>query len=198
MPHSLSPRSKFRSQSRSKFRVLACLAFFSLAATAASAQAVHAGVQQADLLAGVEYSNFTPNYGPDRMSGIGTFVDADWRRGFGAEAEIRFLEFGGYGGQSQKTYLIGPRAFFLPNSRWRPFGKFLFGGGWVTYPSPIGHGSYFAMAPGGGLDYILSRRWRLRAEYEYQIWPSAPHVVGGPGPSLKPNGASAGIIFRIR
>ncbi len=182
-----------------KSRILPLLLFLSLAASAARAQAVHAGVQQADLLAGVEASNFSTDYGPNRMTGVGAYVDADWRRGFGAEAELRFLEWGGYLGETQQTYLIGPRAFFLPNSRWRPFGKFLFGGGWMSFPSTIGHASYFAMAPGGGVDYILSRRWRARAEYEYQIWPSAPHVVGQPGtPSLKPNGVSVGLTFRIK
>jgi opacity protein-like surface antigen len=161
------------------------------------AQAVHAGVQQATLIAGVEGSNFTPDFGPNRMSGVGTYVDIDWRGGIGAEGEMRFLPWGSYNGEMQSTYLGGPRGFFFPNSRWRPYGKFLMGGGKMTYPFSIGESSYFVMAPGGGLDYILTRRWRVRADYEYQIWPSAPHVFFQPG-SMRPNGFSLGIAYRIR
>lgn len=178
-----------------KFTLL--IAFLSLTACSLAAQAVHAGVQQLDLLAGVEGSYYTPNFGPNNMYGAGAYVNIDWRRGLGAEGEIRFLEWPSYYGESQSTYLGGPRYFFLPNSRWRPYGKFLVGGGKMDYPFNIGQSSYFVMAPGGGLDYILSHRWRVRADYEYQIWPSAPHIFFQQG-SMKPNGVSIGIAYRIR
>jgi hypothetical protein len=78
-------------------------------------------------------------------------------------------------------------------------GKLLFGAGRMTFPFSIGQGSYFVQEPGGGVDYILSHHWRVRADYEYQIWPSAPHVIGEPNPSpLHPNGVSLGIAYRIR
>jgi hypothetical protein len=135
----------------SKFRILSILAFLPMAVVGVHAQAVHAGVQQADLIAGVEGSNFTPDFAPNRMTGVGFHVDADWRGGVGAEAKMRFLEWGSFYGEKQSTYLIGPRGFFLPNSRWRPYGKFLFGAGRMTFPFSIGQGSYFVLAPGGGV-----------------------------------------------
>jgi opacity protein-like surface antigen len=178
-------------------RLALLIALLSFATTGLAAQAVHSGVQQLDLVAGVEASYYTPDFGPNNMTGVGTYVDIDWRGGIGAEGEMRFLQWGSYNGEVQSTYLGGPRAFLFPNSRWRPYGKFLLGGGKMTYPSPIGEASYFVMAPGGGLDYILSRHWRVRADYEFQIWPSAPHVFFQQG-SMKPNGVSIGIAYRIR
>jgi hypothetical protein len=178
-------------------RLALLIPILSLAASNLAAQAVHAGVQQLDLLAGVEGSYYSPDFGNGRMYGVGTYVNIDWRRGLGAEGEMRFLPWNGYYGQTQSTYLGGPRYFFLPNSRWRPYGKFLLGGGKMTYPFNIGESSYFVMAPGGGVEYILNHRWRVRADYEFQIWPSAPHVFFQPG-SMKPNGVSLGIAYRIR
>jgi hypothetical protein len=36
----------------------------------------------------------------------------------------------------------------------------------------------------------------LRAEYEYQLWPSAPGVGGEPSNGMKPNGFSVGFAYK--
>jgi len=53
------------------------------------------------------------------------------------------------------------------------------------------------MAPGGGLDYALNRRWKVRADYEFQIWPSAVGIPGIQTGSVHPNGVSVGISYRL-
>ena len=175
------------------------LALLTPASSSLLAQAVPTAIQQASLVAGIEGSNFTPDFAPNRMTGIGGYADIDWRKGLGVEAEARFLEWNSFYGETQRTYLIGPRAFLFPSSRWRPYGKLLVGGGKMTFPFSIGQGSYFVLAPGVGVDYLLSHHWRLRADYEFQVWPSAPGVKGEPNPSpLHPNGVSVGVAYRIR
>jgi opacity protein-like surface antigen len=82
------------------------------------------------------------------------------------------------------------------------YGKALFGVGYLNFPLNVAYGTYFDIALGGGLDYRLTRRIYLRAEYEYQIWPG---FVGLPNPqlspnhanSLTPNGFALGASYRI-
>jgi hypothetical protein len=50
------------------------------------------------------------------------------------------------------------------------------------------------------VEYRLARRWTVRADYEYQIWPSAPGAeITYPNPShgMTPNGFSGGIAYRL-
>ena len=69
--------------------------------------------------------------------------------------------------------------------------------GKIQYPFSIGSGTYLALAPGGGLNYRLSRRFSLRAEYEYQMWPGSPNFTNEPAHELTPNGFHAGIAYRL-
>jgi opacity protein-like surface antigen len=73
----------------------------------------------------------------------------------------------------------------------------LVGAGEVNFPYQLGHGGYFAIAPGGGADFALRPRWRVRADYEYQIWPNAPGIPGIQSSTLKPNGVSAGFSYQV-
>jgi hypothetical protein len=170
-----------------------------MAAACGHAQAIPTAIQQASLWGGVEASYSNPSFAPNKMMGIGGWVDADWRRGVGAEAEIRFLAFNGFYGEKESTYLFGPRAFLFPSTHWRPYGKLLVGDGRITYPFTIGSGGYFAIVAGGGLDYLPNRKWRFRVDYEYQRWLNSPGIKGEPDPdSIAPMGISLGIGYRIR
>ena len=151
------------------------------------------------LWAGVEYSNFTPDFGPpQRLTGIGGYVDLNWNSRYAIEGEARFLRFNGFNSEYEDNYLAGPRISVFRHGKFRPYAKVLFGVGKINFPYEIGNGSYFAIAPGGGLDYRVTRRLVLRAEYEYQIWPAAPGIAGEPSNGLKPNGFSAGFAYRFR
>ncbi len=147
-----------------------------------------------NLTAGGEFSLFQPDYAgrgiaetsPNRLYGIGAYVDADFNRWVKVEAEGRWLRFNQYLGISEDSYLIGPRLapkqFF---GKITPYGKVMVG---------LADGSFLtartlAVAYGGGADYRLSRRFTARADFEYQQW----HVT----PNLYPYGVSFGIGYKI-
>jgi hypothetical protein len=183
-----------------------CLAAFFLLASAlllcparASSQVAPSAYDSSrNIWAGAEYSNFLPDFGPpQRLSGIGVYVDLNVTSRLGVEGEARFQRFNGFYGESQDNYLIGPEVILLHRGKLRPYAKVLFGIGQNDFPLTIGTGKYFILAPGGGVDYRLSRRISLRAEYEYQFWPSAPGVAGEPSNGMKPNGFSAGFAYKL-
>jgi opacity protein-like surface antigen len=152
------------------------------------------------LWAGGEFSNFSPDFGPQRLNGAGFYVDLHRSPLIGVEAEGRFLRVNPYFGEHEDSYLIGPHVRFLRHGRIDPYAKILFGIGKITYPFGLGYGTYFAYAPGGGIDYHLSRKISARVEYEYQFWPTAPgaafsDISGNHG--FTPNGFSAGVAYRI-
>lgn len=154
------------------------------------------------LSAGAEYSNFRPDYGPNRLGGIGVFVDADrlFLRNLGVEGEARWLHFNQYLGETQAHYLLGPRYRLIRYHGLSAYGKLLLGGGFITYPNKIGSGSYFAYVPGGTVEYRLARHWIVRGDYEYQFWPSAPGIVftyPRPSNGLTPSGFSVGAAYKI-
>jgi len=163
-----------------------------------------------NLWAGVEYSNFRPDFGPNtnfptvssHLGGITIVGDLNnvVIKKLGLEGEARWLRFNEYQGEKESNYLAGPRYRLW---RWNGlsfYGKFLFGAGLITFPSQGGSGSYFAYAPGGTVEWRLSRRWLARGDYEYQFWPAAPGtVITFPDPShgMNPNGISVGVSYRI-
>jgi opacity protein-like surface antigen len=152
------------------------------------------------LSVGAEYSNFKPDFVPNRIGGITVFADLDrvFLRNLGFEGEARWLRFDEPLGEHEDHYLIGPRYRLLRYHGLSAYAKFLMGGGFITYPSDIGSGSYFAYAPGGTVEYRLTRRWSVRGDYEYQRWPSAPGpAFPYPSHGLAPNGFSIGASYRL-
>ena len=151
-----------------------------------------------NLWAGMEYSNFQPDYSPsDRLSGLGFYLDWSVNNHVAIEGEMRFLHFNGTAGETQDHYLIGPKLAWQHWDKLKPYAKILVGLGRNNFPYDIGYGKYFALAPGGGVDYELSRKWAVRADYEYQFWPAAPAVPGQNNNGMNPNGFSVGIAYRV-
>jgi opacity protein-like surface antigen len=155
-----------------------------------------------DLWVGAEFSNFQPDWGFNRMSGITVLgnVNGIFFHKLGAEGEARWLRFNQYQGETQDHYLIGPRYRFFRLHQASFYAKFLMGGGFITYPNKIGSGSYFAYVPGATVEYRLSHHWAVRGDYEYQFWPSAPGLAftfPNPSNGLNPNGFSVGASYRI-
>jgi hypothetical protein len=159
-----------------------------------AAPAVRGGIPP--LSVGAFYSNFRTDFTPNRLGGAGLFVDWDLLGKLGVEGEARWLRFNEQQGLYEDNFLVGPR-YSRRYGKFRPYAKFLMGGGEIVFPNKEGSGGYFAFVPGGGLDYRLSRHITIRAiDYEYQFWPSAP---GGPFVShgLTPSGFSFGAAYRI-
>ena len=153
------------------------------------------------LWVGGEYANLQAGF-PEgstlRLSGAGVFANYNWNHFLGMEVHARFLNFNSWNGETEQDYLAGPRYSFLNSRRWRPFASFPVGLAKIQYPFTLGSGSSFAMAPGGGLEYRLSRKWTVRAAYEYQFLTNSPNFTNEPKFGIKPNGGMAGISYRVR
>lgn len=182
----------------SAYALLLCACF--AAPLSAHAQVAPAATgRQLRLNAGAEFSNYQPDFtgaaavaqsSPQRLDGIGVYIDADFTRWVQIEAEGRWLHWNPYtqfGAITQNTYMIGPRVPIVEDLKgFTPYGKILIGWG----SGPFLTGRTTAWAYGGGTDFQLSRKISLRCiDFEYQDW-----VVQ---PTLHPWGLSAGLSYRI-
>ena len=138
-----------------------------------------------------------PGAGEQGIFGCGAFANVRLTYHFDVEGDVRWLAFGGYQGTTERSMLIGPRYIVRRFGRFEPYGKFLFGQGHIDYPYKVGPASYFALVPGGGVNYRFSRRLTLRAEYEYQFWRNSPGLGIQPQHPLHPNGINVGIAYRL-
>jgi hypothetical protein len=144
------------------------------------------------LTAGGMVSAFQPDYIPNKLAGVGAYVDLNLFHGIGLEAEGRWQHIHETYGISQDNYLIGPRVKVLHLWRAQPYVKALAGFSNMNFEDNIAHGRFTTVAFGGGIDINVTRRWSVRAiDAEYQLWPS---FLGG---HLQPYGASVGIGYRI-
>jgi hypothetical protein len=139
-------------------------------------------------------SMFQPDYAgngiaqasPNRLYGIGAYVDFKINRWVAVESEGRWLRFNEYLGINEDTYMIGPKVPITTYKGLTPYGKFLVGFGSGSFLN--GHST--VLAYGGGVDYRLSRRFTLRAfDFEYQQWLLTP--------TLYPYGGSVGLGYKI-
>ena len=108
---------------------------------------------------------------PQRLYGIGAFVDVDFTRWIQIEAEGRWLHWNEYAAVSENTYMIGPRV---------PIIEYKLSHALRQVPHrhrqrQFLNGSTTAMAFGGGLDYRLSKKLTVRGDYEYQDWRVGEH-----------------------
>jgi opacity protein-like surface antigen len=182
-----------------KYLLFATLLLLPAISRAQVVAAGRGGNQQ--LFAGGFFSDFSPDYGYQRLYGIGGFVDYNLTPRWGAEAEARFLRFNQLANIHEDTYMVGPK-FNYGHKKFIFYGKGLFGFGEFNFPQNVAHGSYFSIGLGGGVDYRLSRRFYARGEYEYQIWPGfvgPPDnaITGNRANGLTPNGFSVGMSYRI-
>jgi hypothetical protein len=125
------------------------------------------------------------------MLGISGFVDADSKGSLGLEGEARWLTFHQTADVHASTYMAGPR-YFRNVRKFQPYAKVLVGFGQFNFPYNFAHGNYLVVAPGGGVDFRINRRFRVRlADFEYQIWPQFTYGA------MSSVGISAGIRYRI-
>jgi hypothetical protein len=150
--------------------------------------------RQFSLTAGGFGSLFQPDYGPNRLIGVGAFVDVKITRWIQPEFEGRWLRYNQYADIYQDNYLVGPRVPIAHIWRATPYGKVLFGAAKLNFIDNFAHGTFTDIAYGGGVDVKLTKRLSVRAfDFEYQEWPK---WLAGQG-QLYPYGASAGLSYRI-
>lgn len=168
-----------------------------LTATAAYAQVARSVTGGGGTVwAGGEFSRFASDYGGS-VEGPGVIFDFNATQKIGVVGEARWMHWRGNAGQTHSDYLVGGKYRFY---RWHRFdfdAKLLLGGVWIRFPGDIGSGSYFAYAPGGFVDYRLTRNFTIRGDYEYQLLPSAPNIPGQPNNGLTPHGFSVGVEYRV-
>lgn len=199
-------------------RHIGLLVFLLLPAALLAQSAQSAVGGEVNVWAGGGMSIFNPDWGCPNISpfcrndlvGPTVYGDVNVHDKWGVEAEARWLHWHNYAsGLYEDNYLAGPHVRL---ARWHGFlvwAKLGLGGGWIQTPGyPAAgtlKGSYFAYAPGGTVEYRLKHNLSVRADYEYEIWPS---FVGPPtytstgavipnASGLTPNGFTFGVSYRF-
>jgi hypothetical protein len=143
------------------------------------------------LSAGGTGSGYYVQYGEQKLLGVSAFVDADVKRGFGVEAEGRWLKWHQTNDVHVETYSAGLR-YHRSYGKFEPYVKGLIGFGNFNFPFDYAHGRYLTATAGGGLDYRLTHRIYIRAaDVEYQDWPQFTYGA------MTSVGVSAGIRVGI-
>jgi len=177
---------------KSVFAAVLAAVCLGIAGTASAQVVPAADAGGMTISAGGTASYYYVGYGERKLLGATAFFDTETHRHIGVEGEARFLEFQQKANVHDETYLIGPRYSFHAMGKFYPYVKGLVGFGEFNFPYNYATGSYLVIAPGGGIDYRLSHRVRLRlADIEYQYWPQFTY---GALPSY---GVSSGIRVRI-
>jgi opacity protein-like surface antigen len=197
---------------------LALGALFVCAISPAPAQtAADATEQPFPFAVGAGFSAFNPDFGHGHLLGGTLWIDytppiAPWfLRGIGIEAAARDLNYGRSASQSsnlRQDIAEGGLKYSWQHFRsFRPYGKFMMGYGNTDYDSSLNptqpfkryHDSRTISAIGGGMEYRISRRVWLRADYEYQFWPNFfkhqdPTLPAG---QLNPQGFTIGAMYHF-
>ena len=168
-----------------------------LAACLGLTHAAHAqAVPSADrgglaLSAGGTASGYSLGYGEQKLLGVSAFVDVDGKRHMGVEGEARWLTYHQTNEEHATTYMIGPR-YSMYYGRFQPYVKGLIGVGQFNYPHNLGKDNDLVLAPGGGVDFRLTHRIRLRVvDFEYQLWPQFHYGM------MSSYGLSTGLRIKI-
>lgn len=166
-------------------------ACFAAAGTARAQVVPSATSGEFKLSAGAMGSGEYLQYGEQKLVGATAFVDADVKRGFGIEAEGRWLEWNQVNNVHVETYSAGLR-YHINFHRFQPYAKGLIGFSDFNFPFNYAHGRYLTVTAGGGVEYRLTRRFRLRvADVEWQDWPQFTYG------SMNSVGVSSGIRVGI-
>jgi opacity protein-like surface antigen len=182
-------------------RFLILAAFFAAPILACGQTVYDAQRSPVSFSTGGSFSYFDGGYGGYHPMGLTAYVDVSplLLDHLGAQAEGRWLTLNASDGFREYNYLIGPvyRISLTNHKTVLPYVKALVGQGDIDFPHHLAYGRYFAIAPGGGVDLSLAGRWRIRVDYEYQIWPDAPGIPGLASGTMNPNGVSLGFSYRV-
>ncbi len=189
------------------------LALLFACARPALAQAVPAATQKSLPFAiGAGFSGYNPDYGHGRLLGGTLWIDyaPDWvpslLRGIGLEIEARDLNYGrssSLPGNLRQDVAEGGVMYSWPRFRnFRPYGKISWGYGNLDSETQADHRysiSRTIFSGGGGVEYRVSQRVWVRADYEYQSWPdffkhSDPTISAG---RLNPQGFTIGALYQF-
>ncbi len=167
-----------------------------LVTTAARAQAKYAATRAGDLQIGAGYTSANANYEyvHNRIAGFYFYTDFDFKAHYGIEGSFHQLNDPN-SAVYQRTFALGPRYvrhYALGQRDLSPYVTVQGGAGVLNFPKYANLG-YAMLAGAGGVDFSISRRINLRAEYQYQDWFNAP----GSGLSIKPSMFSVGAAYHF-
>lgn len=172
-----------------------------LYALKASAQVAPAAkVSGLPISVGVGVSSYNLDYGPGRrMEGVVARAGVGIFHGLGVDLSARTIFMftpAELTRMQQTTYLAGVYYQAPAIGRLRPFARYAGGIGTIEFPSRnpfYTRDTYTVMAPSGGVEYQLTHKVALRAEYEYQFWQKflGPH-------DLTPQGFTVGVTYSLR
>lgn len=141
--------------------------------------------------AGGGYSVFAADYGQRKIGGATAWAEVHptWR--YAVQGELRVLRDHTDEGVREASLLAGPMIYLRPQ-RVRPYAKLLAGAARMEFPFEYGEGTYFAYAPGAGVDVLVNDWLAVRAvDFEWQQWPKFEFG------KLAPYGVSVGIVVRL-
>jgi len=159
----------------------------------ASAQSMPSGFENGlNISAGSMVSGYYLGYGAHKIAGPSSFVDIDTRHHLGIEGEAHWLIYPQEQSVHDTTWLVGARYSGLQfGRRFYPYAKGMIGFTQFNFPYSYAKGDYLVAAPGGGFDYALTYRVRLRVDGEYQFWPQFTYA------SMPAWGISTGLRVRV-
>lgn len=185
-------------------RLLLSLCLFS-AATMLHAQATPTASRQGDAQVGGSFSSAASDYGK-RFNGFNIYGDFDFTQHWGVEARFNYVKAPSPSLLYEKTYEIGAR-YFRTYGRFVPYGKVMVGRGVFNYPPcppPAAQNvscanlAYNMFSLGGGTDVRVLPWLNIRADYEYQDWPSFRGTPNGSSGGLTPGMISIGAAYHFR
>ena len=183
-------------------KMLLAVVVFSTAIPIVAQVAPEAKVRSIPLIVGVGYSNYYTDWS-GRLSGPSLWIDwsidqgPSYLKGLAIEAEARDLNYqrsGGVPNLRMDTASGGVIYTWGHFHNFNPYVKYLIGYGSIdftlqNYPN-YKHDSRTVYAPGGGLDYRVSRGLLVRGNYEYEFWPEFINAH-----ALNPQGLTLGVAY---
>jgi opacity protein-like surface antigen len=154
---------------------------------------------------GVGFSNFDMDWGHNRMDGGTLWVDWNpthvprYLRGLGLELEARDINIDHSGMPANfrtDTLGGGPTYTWRHFRKFEPYAKAAIDDGNIDFRASnttVTHINWTVYAVGGGVNYRLSNRISLRADYEFQAWSD----MFRNNKVLNPQGFTFGVLYNI-
>ena len=154
----------------------------------AHGQAIPTASRTTDLQVGAGFTYAHSDYVPNHIGGFAFYADYDFLGHFGVEGNFHRVKdphndpLVPSNHVSETTYEIGGRySRHYRDGRLSPYGKVLYGRGIANFPAHqlflpgrvvtyIDNRGYNLMSFGGGVDYEVTSRINVRADFEYQHW----------------------------
>jgi hypothetical protein len=178
--------------------VLAGFLVLALDAPSASSQVVPSGYKQSlTYFGGATATGQYLQYGERKQWGVTGFLELDTSHHIGAVFETSWIHPRQPDNLHTLTYQGGVR-YRMNFGKLEPYAKALAGVGEFSYPYHyFDNGSFLIVSPGGGVDYRLNSRIRLRVvDFEYTYWPEFSYNPGTTTP-ISSATVSSGIRVRI-